>query len=165
MPARSDPLFPVAQRLILSLYDGGVLSPAVLERVIASIGDKGWDTEPDALSSDGRSVRAVVVSVMMPGNALENVEKDFDAVIMHIVGATGRTAAPAQRAARRAASRSSKASPSAIEETGADQTELIEQLAGRQSTSRKRTKSARVESKQKPVSTFNPLFNAAIPKK
>lgn len=167
MPTRPDPLFPVAQRLILSLYDGGVLSPAVLERVIASFGATRWDTNSDARAKDRRSLGEIVVSVMMPGNPLDHVDDDFAAVIEHVVGAAAKEAArPVKGGDKRTAGRSRQgAATPQTDHDDHDDSALLKQLAGTRSASNKRTKPTRAQRATRTASGFNPLQNAAPPKK
>jgi hypothetical protein len=166
MPSRPDPLFAVAERLILSLYDGGVLSPAVLERVIASLAGTRWETRPGSHANDQRSLPEVVVSVMMPGNALDNVEQDYAAVIGHIVGAAKEAARPARSGDRRAPGKPRKSSAAPpIENDDDPDSELLEQLAGTRATSNKKPKPSRTGRNTRAGSGFNPLQNAAPPRK
>ncbi|CAB3788076.1 hypothetical protein [Paraburkholderia fynbosensis] len=166
MPSRPDPLFAVAERLILSLYDGGVLSPAVLQRVIASLAATRWETRSDSRANDQRSLPEVVVSVMMPGNALDNVDQDYAAVIDHLVGAAKETARPVSGDDRRAAGKPRKRSAAPqIGNDDAPESELLEQLAGTRATSNKKAKPSRAGRNTQAGSGFNPLQNAAPPKK
>jgi hypothetical protein len=167
MPSRPDPLFAIAERLILSLYDGGVLSPAVLERVIASIGDIRWNTSSDARAKDDRALQEVVVAVMMPGNALDNVEQDFAAVIGHIVGAAKTPARPVSGGGGKRTAAGSRRGSAAqpAENTDDAESELLEQLARTHGASNKRTKPARTARDTRTVAGFNPLQNATPPKK
>lgn len=166
MPSRPDPLFAVAERLILSLYDGGVLSPAVLERVIASLGETRWETSPESRAKDERSLREVVVSVMMPGNALDHVDEDFAAVIEHIVGAMEQQARPVRGGNARATGKPRKASEAPPPENSDDaESEILEQLSGTRRTSNTKTTPSRAGRDTRAASGFNPLQNAAPPKK
>ncbi len=85
---RHDGLFSLAERQVIELYDAGVLSPAVLQRVIAAYTgrDVDWHEEARERSVDGRSVHEVVVLTMMPGRALRQAQKDFLSVIEHLTG-------------------------------------------------------------------------------
>jgi hypothetical protein len=166
MPSRPDPLFAIAERLILSLYDGGVLSPAVLERVIASTGEARWDTTPGSRAKGERSLREIVVSVMMPGNALDHVDQDFAAVIEHIVGVTKEAARSATGGDKRTADKSRKgAVPPPPESADDADSELLEQLAGTRGTSARKTKPTRAGHTTRTAAGFNPLQNATPPKK
>lgn len=120
----------LVQRLVLSLYEGGVLSPAVLERVIAAGGAIDWNGIADARANDKLSLAGIVVAVMMPGNALDDVERDFAAVIDHLAaaGAAGaaKSAAKKGSAARQAGKRTGKPSDEADEADDATPEEAAE---------------------------------------
>ncbi|WP_408421233.1 hypothetical protein [Paraburkholderia fungorum] len=66
--------FLIAERAVISLYDGGVLSPAVLERVIGAFAQAGvdWQFTPISRAVDGRALHEIVVSTMMPGAVPES---------------------------------------------------------------------------------------------
>jgi hypothetical protein len=87
--------FPVFERVVISLYDGGVLSPAVLERVIGAFAHAGvdWDSAPVARSVDDRSLHEIVVLTMLPGHALRSASTSFMTVVEHIAGASPTPAA------------------------------------------------------------------------
>ena len=146
MASPASALADAAQRLVLSLYEGGVLSPAVLERVIASVGGApmDWEAIGAARAPDRRSIREIVVAVMMAGNPLDNVERDFASIIEHV---TGIAASAAQRDDRTAQAASTKkraakavASPEASE--AEDDDALLAQLAGANRSRRKRASSS-----------------------
>jgi hypothetical protein len=163
----ADPLFSVAQRLIISLYDGGVLSPAVLERVIASIGDIAWNAASDARARDGRALPEIIVSVMMPGNALDQLDQDFAAIIAHIAPGAKRVTT---RGDRRKSSKTSGTARASSQKNNDDsetsESELLEQLSAAGTRKQTRRKSpAKPSPNTRNNTTFNPLFNAAPPKK
>ncbi|MFL9959982.1 hypothetical protein PQR02_02280 [Paraburkholderia sediminicola] len=147
MTSPASALADAAQRLVLSLYEGGVLSPAVLERVIASVGRAplDWQAISTVRATDRRSIREIVVAVMMPGNPLDNVERDFVSIIEHV---TGLADAAAQRDGRTGQAASTKkkrpanaaASPEASE--AEDDDALLAQLAGANRSRRKRASSS-----------------------
>lgn len=146
MASPASALADAAQRLVLSLYEGGVLSPAVLERVIASVGGApmDWDAIGAVGATDGRSIREIMVAVMMPGNPLDDVERDFTSVIEHITGLAaaakptgGGSAQAASTRKKRAAN--AAASPKASESD--DDDALLAQLAGAKESGRKRASS------------------------
>jgi hypothetical protein len=160
----ADPLFSVAQRLIISLYDGGVLSPAVLERVIASIGDIAWSAASDARARDGRALPEIIVSVMMPGNALDQLDQDFAAIIAHI--APGAKRVTTRGDSRKPSKTSGTARASSQKNNDDSETELLEQLSAAGAGKQTRRKSpAKPSPNTRNNTTFNPLFNAAPPKK
>ena len=177
MPKTSASPFALAERAIISLYDGGVLSPAVLERLLAVFAQENtdWDTKPSQRTVDGRSLHEVVVLTMLPGESLRSASKSFLSVIEHIAGVS-RTKNPASAAE----------DVDDHEEESADQddesAELAQQLSGSARASR-RGRAANVRDKakdtaknkerdsdsptQQPKRTaaFNPLLNAAAPRK
>ncbi|MFM0493853.1 hypothetical protein [Paraburkholderia caledonica] len=177
MPKTSASPFALVERAIISLYDGGVLSPAVLERLLAVFAQENtdWDTEPSQRTVDGRSLHEVVVLTMLPGESLRSASKSFLSVIEHIAGISG-TKNPASAAE----------DVNDHEEESADQdddsAELAQQLSGSARATR-RGRAANVKDKakdtaknkerdsdaptQQPKRTaaFNPLLNAAAPRK
>ncbi|MGC2958508.1 hypothetical protein [Paraburkholderia graminis] len=177
MPKASATPFAHAERAIISLYDGGVLSPAVLERLIASFAtaNPDWDTEPTERSVDGRSLHEVVALTMLPGESLRAARKSFMSIIEHIAGA------PKTKKTSRAASKVKEEveEEGPAEEDDEDSAELARQLSGgargtrgtRGTSSNRRRGSAKSEdadtSARKPAgrAAFNPLVNAAAPRK
>jgi hypothetical protein len=165
MASPASALADAAQRLVLSLYEGGVLSPAVLERVIASVGGApmDWDAIGGGGAADGRSIREIMVAVMMPGNPLDNVERDFASVIEHITGLAA-AAKPTGGAGAQAAStrkkRAANAAASPKTSEAEDDDALLAQLSGAKESGRKRANS--------PPSDRKPGFdlsNNAVPPK
>jgi len=177
VPKASATPFAHAERAIISLYDGGVLSPAVLERLIASFAtaNPDWDTEPTERSVDGRSLHEVVALTMLPGESLRAARKSFMSIIEHIAGA------PKTKKTSRAASKVKEEveEEGPAEEDDEDSAELARQLSGgargtrgtRGTSSNRRRGSAKSEdadtSARKPAgrAAFNPLVNAAAPRK
>lgn len=173
MPKTSASPFALAERAIISLYDGGVLSPAVLERLLAVFAQENtdWNAKPSQRTVDGRSLHEVVVLTMLPGESLRSASKSFLSVIDHIAGVS-RTKNPASAAE----------DVDEHEEESADQdddsAELAQQLSGSARATR-RGRAANVKDKarnkdedsdsptQQPKRTaaFNPLLNAAAPRK
>jgi hypothetical protein len=154
--ASANGLFAAAEATLISLYDGGVLSPAVLERVIAGFANSAidWHSALERNSVDGRSLHEVVAITMMPGRAIRNPSKEFFAVIEHIGG-------------RRVAVHDAQEEP---EESSGDQRndqpddELMSQLARTNGKSaggaRKAAKTAQESAQSR---GFNPLFHATPP--
>jgi hypothetical protein len=149
----------------VSLYDGGVLSPAVLERVIGAFAQAGadWHGTPRGHSVDGRSLHEIVVRTMLPGDDLQSASSSFMTVVEHIaqaalsVGAASETAEQAEP--RRARSRKT-ADANADEDASAD--ELLAQLSGStQPGKRRRSNKADTPAGS---GTFNPFLNAALPR-
>ncbi|MFM0686038.1 hypothetical protein PQQ77_08635 [Paraburkholderia strydomiana] len=173
MPKTSASPFALAERAIISLYDGGVLSPAVLERLLAVFAQENtdWNAKPSQRTVDGRSLHEVVVLTMLPGEPLRSASKSFLSVIEHIAGVS-RTKNP----------ESAAADVDEHEEESADQddesAELAQQLSGSARATR-RGRAANVKDKArnkdedsdsptrqpKRTAAFNPLLNAAAPRK
>ncbi|CAH2895542.1 MAG: FIG00467019: hypothetical protein [uncultured Paraburkholderia sp.] len=173
MPKTSASPFALAERAIISLYDGGVLSPAVLERLLAVFAQENtdWNAKPSQRTVDGRSLHEVVVLTMLPGESLRSASKSFLSVIEHIAGVS-RTKNP----------ESAAEDVDEHEEESADQDDdsakLAQQLSGSARATR-RGRAANVKDKArnkdedsdsptrqpKRTAAFNPLLNAAAPRK
>lgn len=168
-------LFPVFERAVISLYDGGVLSPAVLERVIGAFAqtDIDWRTTPTARSVDGRTLRDIVAQTMLPGDAPKSASSSFAAVIGHIAGAkvseddtqaTSEEREPSRGKPKKAArSDEAESSDEDSDNNDASSEELLAQLSGNAPRGKRKA-----EGKARPASDstrFNPLLNAALPHK
>jgi hypothetical protein len=142
--ATADLIFPIAERIVVALYDGGVLSPAVLERVLAGFmeSDIDWNSPPGRQTVDGKSLHEVVALTMMPGRSTRNASKDFLAVIEHLCGA--------------------KSKPHDVDQSPADSSDddLLSQLAG---ATTKRKASDTPSRRTQPGAGFNPLVHATSP--
>jgi hypothetical protein len=162
----------LVQTLVLSLYDGGVLSPAVLERVIAAAGATAgtdWDAIAEARAKDQRSLAEIVVAVMLPGNPLDDVERDFAAVLNRLAGRDGNDATGAAASAKKQGATRATASRRADTRTGsADDSDgsasaaddaLLAQLSRTAKAGRKRTSSQTTGNGKR---GFN-LSNNAVP--
>jgi hypothetical protein len=147
--APGNGLFAAAEATLIGLYDGGVLSPAVLQRVIAGFADSAidWNTSPRLRTVDNKSLHEVVAMTMMPGRTLRNASKEFFVVIGHIGGV--RAEAPAE--------------PDEPDESPEDEpdSDLINQLSGGRSGKRP----ARTARKTAPSAAFNPLLHATSPRR
>lgn len=145
---RPEPLFALAERMVVSLYDAGVLSPAVLQHVLISFvaSDADWETGPEQRSADGRSFHEIVAATMMPGRTTRSASKDFLSVVNHLREHLSGT--------------NSQANPAPPEPAEEDDDELLGQLGG-STTPRNRPASPRRNSR--PSAGFNPLFHAASP--
>jgi hypothetical protein len=140
-PAPANELFAAAEATLIGLYDAGVLSPAVLQRVIAGFSGIAidWNTPLRLRTVDNRSLHEVVAMTMMPGRTLRNASKEFFAVIGHIGGI----------------------GTEEHEEPDEPDSNLINQLSGG-SGSKRAAKTAR---KTAPSAGFNPLLHASSPRK
>jgi hypothetical protein len=163
VPKTSATPFSLAERAIISLYDGGVLSPAVLERVLTAFAQANpdWETEPTERSVDGRSLHEVVTLTMLPGESLRSARKSFLSVIEHIGGVS-----EAKKPARGSTTEEVEES-SAEDEDSAD---LAKQLSGSTRGTRRggKSKAKDDETSARPAAktaTFNPLLNAAAPRR
>ncbi|MEM5383859.1 hypothetical protein VSR68_09670 [Paraburkholderia phymatum] len=172
MPTRDETsLFRVVEWAVVALYDGGVLSPAVLERVLtAFVGAKAnWNAELQLRSADGHTLHEIIAMTMMPGRALRNAAGDFAQVIAHIgsVGTDGESASDANA--------SSGHTHEEDESEASEQDETLEQQLGaarpgrpKRSKQRARPASGRASDapSDSPASTgFNPFLNARPPRK
>lgn len=155
----------IFERVVISLYDGGVLSPAVLERVIGAFAQArvDWHGTSTGRSVDGRSLHQIVVQTMLPGDDLQSASTSFMTVVEHIAGAA-HSASAANETAKEAEPRRAKSRKTADaeedEHAGAD--ELLAQLSGSSQPNRRR-RSNKVDA---PASSgsFNPFLNAALPR-
>jgi hypothetical protein len=140
-PAPANELFAAAEATLIGLYDAGVLSPAVLQRVIAGFSGIAidWNTPLRLRTVDNKSLHEVVAMTMMPGRILRNASKEFFAVIGHIGGV----------------------GTEEHDEPDEPDSNLINQLSGG-SGSKRAAKTAR---KAAPSAGFNPLLHASSPRK
>lgn len=161
--ASTSTSFLLFERLVISLYDGGVLSPAILERVIGAFAEAGidWRGTPDNHSVDGRSLHEIVAQTMLPGEARKLASASFMTVVAHIAGAEP-SAAVEEEAAKKSPSRRSRSKKAAEPEDDADADELLAQLSGSTQTDKRR--GASKEKPQAGSAGFNPFVNAALPR-
>ncbi|WNC91331.1 hypothetical protein RI103_08290 [Paraburkholderia sp. FT54] len=155
--------FGIFERVVVSLYDGGVLSPAVLERIIGAFAqaDVDWHGTSASRSVDGRSLHEIVVQTMLPGDDLQSASTSFITVVEHIAGAALSASAVSETAKEAEPRRGrSRKTAGADEDTGTD--ELLAQLSGSAQPG-KRRRSNKVAT---PASSgsFNPFLNAALPR-
>jgi hypothetical protein len=147
--APANGLFAAAEATMIGLYDAGVLSPAVLQRVIAGFANStiDWNTPPRLRTVDNKSLHEVVAMTMMPGRTLRNASKEFFAVIGHIGGISDEALDE----------------PEEPDEPSDDEpdSDLINQLSG--GSGRKRA--AKTARKTAPSVGFNPLLHASSPRK
>lgn len=167
VPNRSIPtLFSIAERAIISLYDAGVLSPAVLERVIGAFGVEGidWQTETSLRAVDGRSLHQVVISTMMPATPENEVADSFSTIVAHLTDAKASRGAARKtaRAQPQKSTRAARKQPAAGDDD-ANSDELLAQLTSSAAPAGKR----QPDSAKRPRAPggFNPFGNAAPPRK
>lgn len=131
---------------MIALYDGGVLSPAVLERVLGAFfgAQVNWHVRSTVRAVDGHSMQEIVAMTMMPGRSSRTAQKDYAAIIEHI----------------ESIARPSDQSDKEVEE---DDEHLLDQLS---SASRTGKRSRTASNAREPVAPagFNPFFNAKPPK-
>jgi hypothetical protein len=156
MAKRTTPangLFAAAEATLIGLYDAGVLSPAVLQRVIAGFANTtvDWNTPPRLRTVDNKSLHEVVAMTMMPGRTLRNASKEFFAVIGHIGGIS---------AEGRDEPEESDELPDEPPDDEPD-SDLINQLSGGSG----RKSAAKAARKTAPSVGFNPLLHASSPRK
>jgi hypothetical protein len=139
-----DRTFAVAERTVIGLYDAGVLSPVVLERVLLGFmqSDIDWTTLPAQQSADGRSLHEVVATTMIPGRTTRSPSKDFLLVVEHL---RGTSAVPSQVAE---------------EPADPDDDDLLSQLGG---GATQRNAVVRPSRRSQPPAGFNPLLGATSP--
>jgi hypothetical protein len=170
MAAREPSLFRVAERAVVALYDGGVLSPAVLERVLSAfVGARvKWETEAEIHSVDGRTFHDVVVTTMMPGHAPDDTAREFARIIAHLESSDAGDDARSN-AAKAPTKRENRKDRQ--ERSGDEDEALIHQL-GAANRPKRRTNAAAVREDDPAPSPrsaratgFNPLVNARLPRK
>jgi hypothetical protein len=155
--------FGIFERVVISLYDGGVLSPAVLERVIGAFAQAGanWHGTSAGRSVDGRSLHEIVVQTMLPGDDLQSASTSFMTVVEHIAQAA-LSASAASETAKEAEPPRARSRKTADSDQDASADELLAQLSGStQPGKRRRSNKADTPAGS---STFNPFLNAALPR-
>jgi hypothetical protein len=152
--APANGLFAAAEATLIGLYDAGVLSPAVLQRVIAGFADSAidWNTLPRLRTVDNKSLHEVVAMTMMPGRTLRNASKEFFAVIGHIAGIGAEDHAETNEPDKSPEDESPEDEPDR---------DLIKQLSGGRGGER----AARTARKTAPSASFNPLLHATSPRR
>lgn len=159
--------FLIAERAVIGLYDGGVLSPAVLERVIGAFEQAGvdWQTTPASRAVDGRSLHEIVASTMMPGAVAESALGSFMAIVEHIHKGQAATKQATGEDASQHEPRRNTRKKRGVQDEGdeADGGELLAQLAD----SAQPATRARQDSPKRPAKSagFNPFLNAAVPRR
>jgi hypothetical protein len=159
-------LFPIVERAIVSLYDAGVLSPAVLERVMGAFAVDGvdWQSDTSLRSVDGRTLHEIVVSTMMPITPQESVMESFLAIVAHLTdgGAIHGAARKGEDAQTQKPRRTTRKKPEpADDDAGSD--ELVAQLSGSAAPAgKRRTDTAK---RANAPTGFNPFGNATPPRR
>lgn len=159
--------FRVFERVVISLYDGGVLSPAVLERVIGAFAQAGadWRSAAGARSVDNRSLHEIVVLTMLPGEAPKSASASFMTVVEHIAGES----LPTRGASESASASVDDTRPARAKnrkQADADEDNATEELLAQLSGSAQPDKSRRTKKTSPPArsNSFNPFLNATLPR-
>ena len=155
-------LFRVAERAVVTLYDGGVLSPAVLQRVLeAFIGAKvQWDTGVEIRSVDGRTMHDIVVTTLMPGDQPEQAASQFARIIAHL-----RTGEAGPNAPLDAPMPTNHQDAGQGHDEPSEEDEALIERPDVARTKRRNHKPPANKRTSKPSSGFNPLVNARLPGK
>ncbi|SEJ33598.1 hypothetical protein [Paraburkholderia diazotrophica] len=172
MPTRDEiSLYRAAERAVVALYDGGVLSPAVLERVLtAFIGAKAnWNAEPQLRSADDHTLHEIVAMTMMPGRAPRNAARDFAQVIAHI-GSAGTSGESASDAGALSAHTNEDEEGEAPEHDDTLEQQLGAARRSPPKRSKQRARPASGRAAEAPADSpapkgFNPFLNAKPPRK
>jgi hypothetical protein len=168
--------FQIFENVVIRLYDGGVMSPAVLERVIGAFAQANvdWHRTATARAVDGRSLHEIVALTMLPGQPVQSTAASFMSVIDHIASVTSHAASPSsasEQAAPPKPSRRRKAAPPVDDaeadsdsksESESESEELLAPLSGNGKPSKRRQASK----EQRPASGrgYNPFVNAQLPR-
>lgn len=153
--------FRAIERVVVSLYDGGVLSPAVLERVIGALAvdNVDWQTVASLHSVDGRLLHEIVVSTMMPSAPQNSVVKSFAAIVAHLADASATQSNERPHTQTQKAQRTARKKPERAEsDVGSD--ELLAQLSESATSTGKRGKAT--PKRPGAASGFNP-FASPLP--
>jgi hypothetical protein len=150
--------FQIFESVVIRLYDGGVLSPAVLERVVGAFAQANvdWQGIAQGRSVDGRSLHEIVALTMLPGQPVRSASASFMSVIEHV-------ASVASHAEPKPTRRSKRAAPAADEsESETESQELLAQLSGNGRPGKRR----RANQQDRPASPhgYNPFVNARPPR-
>ncbi|APA88127.1 hypothetical protein BJG93_22315 [Paraburkholderia sprentiae WSM5005] len=166
MAAKATGITPLQmfESVVIRLYDGGVLSPAVLERVIGAFAQAkvDWHDTVEGRAVDGRSLHDIVALTMLPGQPVESASASFMTVIEHIAGGASETS---EEGARPKPARRKKAAPPLEDreaESEPESQELLAQLSG-DGRSGKRRRATRQDAPASPRS-YNPFVNAQPPR-
>lgn len=160
--ATGIPPLQIFESVVIRLYDGGVLSPAVLERVIGAFAqaDVDWHDTVQGRSVDGRSLHEIVALTMLPGQPVRSASASFMSVIEHIASVAPHSDTSAE-VAHPKPTRRKKAAPHA-NEAESESEELLAQLSGTGRSSKGR----RSNQQDRPASSrgYNPFVNAQPPR-
>ncbi|MGF6446813.1 hypothetical protein [Paraburkholderia youngii] len=155
--------FQIFESVVIRLYDGGVLSPAVLERVVGAFAQANvdWHSTVQGRSVDGRSLHEIVALTMLPGQPLRSASASFMSVIEHIAGAASQAESKPARRGRKAPPPADKAETEAEAET--ESQELLAQLSGNEPSGKRRRANQQQDRPASPHG-YNPFVNARPPR-
>ncbi|MGF6551162.1 hypothetical protein [Paraburkholderia youngii] len=157
--------FQIFERVVIRLYDGGVLSPAVLERVVGAFAQANvdWHGPVQGRSVDDRSLHEIVALTMLPGQPLRSASASFMSVIEHIAGVASQAEPKPARRGRTAVAPADKTEAEAEAETETESQELLAQLSGNESPGKRRRANQQQDRPASPHG-YNPFVNARPPR-
>ncbi|MEX3786127.1 hypothetical protein [Paraburkholderia sp. BR14374] len=159
--------FQIFERVVIRLYDGGVLSPAVLERVVGAFAQANvdWHGPVQGRSVDDRSLHEIVALTMLPGQPLRSASASFMSVIEHIAGVASQAEPKPARRGRKAVPPvdETEAEAETETETETESQELLAQLSGNEPPGKRRRAN---QPQDRPASPhgYNPFVNARPPR-
>ncbi|NUY00395.1 hypothetical protein [Paraburkholderia youngii] len=157
--------FQIFESVVIRLYDGGVLSPAVLERVVGAFAQANvdWHSTVQGRSVDGRSLHEIVALTMLPGQPLRSASASFMSVIEHIAGVASQAEPKPARRGRTAVAPADKTEAEAEAETETESQELLAQLSGNEPPGKRRRANQQHDRPANPHG-YNPFVNARPPR-
>ncbi|MGF6838364.1 hypothetical protein QF001_002231 [Paraburkholderia youngii] len=161
--------FQIFERVVIRLYDGGVLSPAVLERVVGAFAqaDVDWHGPVQGRSVDDRSLHEIVALTMLPGQPLRSASASFMSVIEHIAGVASQAESKPARRGRKAVPPADETEAEAETETETEtetkSQELLAQLSGNEPPGKRRRANQQPDRPASPHG-YNPFVNARPPR-
>ncbi|MGF6260243.1 hypothetical protein OKW49_001144 [Paraburkholderia youngii] len=158
--------FQIFESVVIRLYDGGVLSPAVLERVVGAFAQANvdWHGPVQGRSVDDRSLHEIVALTMLPGQPLRSASASFMSVIEHIAGVASQAEPkPARRGRKAVAPPADKTEAEAEAETETESQELLAQLSGNEPPGKRRRANQQQDRPASPHG-YNPFVNARPPR-
>ncbi|ADG18828.1 conserved hypothetical protein [Paraburkholderia atlantica] len=151
--------FQIFESVVIRLYDGGVLSPAVLERVVGGFAQANvdWHGTVQGRSVDGRSLHEIVTLTMLPGQPVRSASASFMSVIEHIADVASHAEPKPTRRGRKAVP------PVDDAESQAESQELLAQLSGNERPGKRRRANQQSDRPASPHG-YNPFVNAQPPR-
>ncbi|MGF6382516.1 hypothetical protein OKW33_005267 [Paraburkholderia atlantica] len=157
--------FQIFESVVIRLYDGGVLSPAVLERVVGGFAQANvdWHGTVQGRSVDGRSLHEIVALTMLPGQPVRSATASFMSVIEHIAGVASHAEPTPARRGRKAVPPVDETETEAESPAQAESQELLAQLSGNQRPGKRRRANQQADRPASPHG-YNPFVNAQPPR-